>query len=138
MQDFNDRADVTKGKIYVLENGWAENDQGKRFKPATQFIEYWQFVTRTDYEESLNPLTPLTSPKQLGEKPTMLTIKSTSLINGRDADNLSVDVLIRFIKDEEKAIKELQTVKVESKAITKMMAEHNANIKNLVKILDKK
>ncbi len=74
---------------------------------------------------------------KLNEKETiMLTIKKATLVNGRDADEMSVDQIISYIREEGLKINAIVELKVDSTAISKIKKSHQDNIKALTDILD--
>lgn len=66
----------------------------------------------------------------------MLRVTTREEINGTLAEDFSNDRLITMIEEGEAELARLKAIKVESKAITKQIADLNKGIKAVVKILD--
>ncbi len=65
-----------------------------------------------------------------------LTIKATTLINGRDCDFLATDTIITLIEVEAARLDRLEKLAIPSKAIKSLCEYHVSNTKKLLKILD--
>ena len=155
---------VTKGRLYLYINGKIKDDRGYPMSPSIQ-DEYWKIRHDIGVPEPAPPAARYEIPAARYEIPaaryeippaatlvprestsinsnlketTMLNIKSTTLIDGTDADHFSVESLIELIKGEEVKLENLSVITSKSKAITKLKAKHESNIAKLVKILDDK
>ena len=134
----NDR--VTRGRLYLYTNGRITDDKGAPMSPSIH-DKYW----KVRHDIAVPPPVPppytaaVSQPiKSNLKETTMLNIKSTTLIDGIDADHFSVENLIEFIKGEECKIEKLSVINSKSKAIAKLKAKHEVNIAKLVEILDAK
>lgn len=132
---------ITQYKVYLV--GFKRtilDDQGKIYHPfigplTEDLHKSWEIVKQACNNTYENFLTNEIQPK---EEKTMLIIKKATLINNNDSDDLSVADIIRLIKEEENNITNLEVVKSESKAITKLKVQHEDNIKALIEVLDNK
>lgn len=116
---------LTAGKIYECTNGAILDDNGNTMRPSLKTSAYWEHVPGVP--TITNPTTT---------ESTMLKIETVTLINGQRLTDFKADTLIGYIQKEEAHIDALQEVRAVSKAITKLKARHQNNIKALITILD--
>ena len=94
------------------------------------------------HQEPYNPSDYKLSTTAIGATNTMmnLQIKNTTLINGQDVDLITEDTLIGFIKNEEKSIDDIQSIKSfgDSDKLLDRVNTHVKNIKKLIKLIDSK
>lgn len=115
---------LTHGKVYQVIEGRIKDDNGRPMTPCLEqrvMHVYWEYVETTTEKETS----------------TMLTIKTVTLVNGTDANELDIERFLQLIKEEEVKLDYLATFKVKSKAIDKLKAKHEDNIKALLELLDK-
>lgn len=118
---------VTKGKVYdVRPDGRITDDNGGIMGPSAN-TDFW-----VPFEGSTTVHTNSTA----NEGYKMLKITRPTLVNGRDVTTYSDDELLSFIRHEEALINDLGGIKAKSKAITRLREQHQANIDELVKLLD--
>lgn len=125
---------VTQGKVYDVQcEGRIIDDHGQPMQPSTNDA-YWMPCTRmsTDFAQQVN--NKHTTNTEEGYK--ILKITRPTLVNGRDVTTYSDDELLDFIRHEEALINDLGGIKAKSKAITRLREQHQANIDELVKLLD--
>ncbi len=67
-----------------------------------------------------------------------MEITNPTLINGEDAEKISDADLISYIKRIQEDIKKLEALPEGSKRVPKLIKQHNANIKTLMSIFDKR
>ncbi len=128
--DFYPFVETTRGPFSILDN------QGNPMRPCAPTIEGLEnrFWNCEDSEGTKKP-TP-TNQKEASIMTSKLTIKATTLINGRDSDFLDLDTIIAYIEQETAHLNRLEKLAITSKAITQLQRYHNNNIAKLVETLD--
>lgn len=134
----------TTGKLYKhVADGKYKDDKGALFRPSTlvtvdkQGFErawvIWQAVAPSIGEPLYN--------KQEEKPMTKYTKTTVTYLNGRDVKEIGTEEYLRMIKSERKAIEDLAGLQgaaavKESKAVKRIVAEHEANIGLLTELMD--
>lgn len=85
---------------------------------------------------SYRPFNHVITTEKLKKENLAMKIETVTLINGKNSNDFSVDELLSLIESEEACLDRLKKFKSESKAISKLKAKHNKNIKSLSSILE--
>ncbi len=126
---------VTRGKTYSVScSGRIVDDNGHKMRPSMVHLSggypIWVEVENKETNLEDKNMTPIAQ--------SVISIKQAVLIDGQDSDELSAEILIDMISGQEDLITNLRKVKAKSLAITAIISNHEANIIQLVAILDTK
>lgn len=136
----------TDGKIYRADRHGTKwkltNDVGGISSLCLTRSDYWKILGPEETPDTpqkdpiVYPATPDKAILNQKEKPTMLNIQKTIIVNGTRATDLSIDHCLRLIEDELKNVERLEKLNLKSPAIERLKEKHSTNLELLNEALD--